>query len=75
MGVDWSIINENPITAVSALKYLGANGPHPNVIEVTEVVRAAYLCVIFETRRGISNASKHTGARQDAGDKLVWGGN
>lgn len=30
-------VNENPLREASALQYLTVNGPHPNVIEVTEV--------------------------------------
>lgn len=29
--------NEDPVKEVAALQYVKANGPHPNVIEVSEV--------------------------------------
>lgn len=31
-------VNENPVAEASALQYLKGYGPHPNIIEVTEVV-------------------------------------
>ena len=40
-------VYENPYKEISMLQYLMENGPHPNVIAVTEVSLATYF-VIFD---------------------------
>ncbi|CAM9989773.1 unnamed protein product [Laminaria digitata] len=40
--------NEDPLKEIAALQYLSANGPHPNIIQVAEVLRdSEYMYVIM----------------------------
>lgn len=33
-----ALANEDPLKEIAALQYLTANGPHPNMIQLTEVI-------------------------------------